>query len=335
MAKRTLTTYLWKNFGIVIAISLCFGLILAFFCKNWQISGLLFALTLSFSLGFGIFCIFLFYQLQHLQKFLDNSENQLDNKIGLNPFFEKSALKIQKISQEKQELSERHQQLDTMRKDFVANVSHELRTPLTVLMGYLETFSEQPDLEPRWQRAFSQMSQQSLRMKNIINDLLLLSKLENDNNLGEMKEIDMPRLLTQLFDDAQAQNRDFEHLIHLEIDSQAHLQGYEDYLTSALNNLIANAIKYTPKGGEIHIRWTEQADGYHFSVSDNGIGIAPEHIERLTERFYRVDSGRSRETGGTGLGLAIVKHVLNQHHAKLHITSQIGKSSTFSIIFPK
>lgn len=232
----------------------------------------------------------------------------------------------------------RLQHLEQMRKDFVGNVSHELRTPLTVIMGYVETLSEQPDLDPRWQRAFAQMMQQSQRMNNIINDLLLLSRLENDEKPTEATEIDMPKMLTQLFDDAQMYNKGFDHLIHLHIDSQRHIRGYENYLRSALSNLITNAIKYTPKGGEISISWHEGShegdSGACFSVTDNGIGIEPKHIHRLTERFYRVDSGRSRETGGTGLGLAIVKHVLYQHGATLSIDSTVGKGSTFTIFFP-
>lgn len=233
----------------------------------------------------------------------------------------------------------RLQHLEQMRKDFVANVSHELRTPLTVIMGYVETLSEQPDLHPRWQRAYTQMMQQSQRMNNIINDLLLLSRLENEEKLGDMTDIDIPKLLMELFDDSQIYNKSYGHLIHLHIDSQQHIYGYEKYLTSALSNLITNAIKYTPtdakKQGEISINWYEKDGGVCFSVSDNGIGIEARHIERLTERFYRVDSGRSRETGGTGLGLAIVKHVLYQHDATLHITSKMGQGSTFEVFFPK
>ena len=222
-----------------------------------------------------------------------------------------------------------------MRKDFVANVSHELRTPLTVIMGYVETLSEQPELDPRIARAFTQMMQQSQRMNNIINDLLLLSRLENDEKPTEPKDIDIPKMLMQLFDDAQMYNKSYDHMIHLHIDSTLHILGYEDYLRSALSNLITNAMKYTPKGGEISISWHECDAGVCFSVTDNGIGIEQRHIQRLTERFYRVDTGRSRETGGTGLGLAIVKHVLYQHHATLDITSIVGKGSTFTVTFPK
>lgn len=228
----------------------------------------------------------------------------------------------------------RLQHLEQMRKDFVGNVSHELRTPLTVLMGYIETFSDQPDLDPKWQRGFKLMTQQTRRMNSIINDLLLLSRLENEEISSEAC-VDIPRLLTHIFDDAQVYNREYGHLIDLHIDSQKNLYGSETYLNSALLNLVTNAIKYTPKGGEISISWQEVKGGCLFSVSDNGIGIAEEHIERLTERFYRVDSGRSRATGGTGLGLAIVKHVLYQHGAKLTIESTLNKGSTFHAFFPE
>ncbi|GAA0316275.1 phosphate regulon sensor histidine kinase PhoR [Psychrobacter aestuarii] len=227
----------------------------------------------------------------------------------------------------------RLQHLEQMRRDFVANVSHELRTPLTVLMGYLETFSDQPDLEPKWQRGLSLMTQQTARMNSIVNDLLLLSRLENEEK-PTLTKIDMRKLLTQLYDDAKVYNKDYGHHISLEIHSDDNLYGAELYLNSALLNLVVNAIKYTPKGGNIVISWQSVVEGCEFSVTDDGIGIAPHHISRLTERFYRVDSGRSRATGGTGLGLAIVKHVLYQHNAKLHIDSEEGKGSTFSIVFP-
>lgn len=228
----------------------------------------------------------------------------------------------------------RLQHLEQMRKDFIGNASHELRTPLTVLMGYIETFASQPDLDKRWQRGFQLMIQQASRMNSIINDLLLLSRLENDE-IPTFHCINMPEILTEIFDDAQIYNREYGHLIELELNSQTHIMGVETYLNSALSNLVINAIKYTPKGGEITISWSQVKEGMLFSVKDNGIGIAAEHLERLTERFYRVDSGRSRATGGTGLGLAIVKHVLYQHHAKLTIESREGIGSTFSVLFPK
>ena len=223
--------------------------------------------------------------------------------------------------------------LEQMRRDFVANVSHELRTPLTVLMGYLENFSDQAQLSPQWRRGFELMTQQTVRMNRMVNDLLLLSKIEIEET-HELQYVNMTTLLTQIYDDAQAYNREYGHTIHLQIDTYDGVYGSQMYLSSALSNLVINAIKYTPKNGDINISWTRTLEGCCFAVSDNGLGIASQHIERLTERFYRVDSSRSRATGGTGLGLAIVKHVLYQHHSKLTIESKEGVGSTFSALFP-
>ncbi|MEC7119543.1 MAG: phosphate regulon sensor histidine kinase PhoR [Pseudomonadota bacterium] len=225
-------------------------------------------------------------------------------------------------------------QLEQMRKDFVDNISHELRTPLTVLSGYLETFLDQDDLNPRWRRGFGQMQQQTRRMTSLVNDLLLLSRLENEGIKTSTQLIDMPSLMGQLFADAEAYNNEHGHILNLEIDSHRNLLGSEKELSSAFGNLITNAIKYTPRGGTITVRWADQGEQAYFSVTDTGIGIDPQHIPRLTERFYRVDSGRSRETGGTGLGLAIVKHVLMQHGAHLEVVSAEGKGSTFKAVFP-
>lgn len=225
--------------------------------------------------------------------------------------------------------------LEMMRKDFVDNVSHELRTPLTVLSGYLETFIDQDDLNPRWRRGFEQMRQQTMRMTHIVNDLLLLSRLENTSEPTHHKVIDMPHLLHKIFDDAQAYNTEFKHELHLETESFRNLRGGEQELTSAFTNLITNAIKYTPKkGGVITVRWFDNGEISCFSVTDNGPGIDSHHLPRLTERFYRIDSDRSRDTGGTGLGLAIVKHVMLQHDGYLEITSSRGKGSTFMCCFP-
>ncbi|ERL55544.1 phosphate regulon sensor histidine kinase PhoR [Psychrobacter aquaticus] len=246
-------------------------------------------------------------------------------KCELTPFGDEKLLIIYDVT--------RLQHLEEMRRDFVANVSHELRTPLTVMMGYLENFSDQPDMPPHWRRGFELMTQQTARMNRIVNDLLLLSRIEIEET-HELNYIDMTRLLTNIYDDAQAYNQAYGHTIHLQIDTYDGLYGSEMYLNSALSNLVINAIKYTPKGGNIAISWTKTADGCRFAVEDNGIGIAPEHITRLTERFYRVDKGRSRATGGTGLGLAIVKHVLYQHEANLQIESVEGVGSTFSMVFP-
>lgn len=225
--------------------------------------------------------------------------------------------------------------LEQMRKDFVDNISHELRTPLTVLSGYIETFTDQDDITPRWKRAFTQMQSQTKRMNALVNDLLLLSNLENNKKVAKKQIIDMANLMNQIFDDARAYNLDYGHTLNLDIDSHCDLIGSDMEIASAFSNLITNAIKYTPKGGIITIGWHEENDQALFSVQDNGIGIDPKHLPRLTERFYRVDSARSRQTGGTGLGLAIVKHVLMQHGAHLEITSKENEGSTFTAVFPK
>lgn len=225
--------------------------------------------------------------------------------------------------------------LEQMRKDFVDNISHELRTPLTVLSGYLETFTDQEDFNPRWRRPFEQMQAQTKRMNALVNDLLLLSRLENDKQLAKNQIVDMPSLMNQLFDDAQAYNSEYSHILNLDIDSHCDLIGSDVELASAFGNLITNAIKYTPKGGVITIGWHDDQEHGYFTVEDNGIGIDPKHLPRLTERFYRVDSARSRQTGGTGLGLAIVKHVLMQHGAHLEVDSKPNQGSCFKAVFPK
>ena len=225
--------------------------------------------------------------------------------------------------------------LEQMRKDFVDNISHELRTPLTVLSGYIETFTDQEDLNPRWKRAFDQMQSQTRRMNALVNDLLLLSRLENNKKIAKNQIIEMPSLMNQVYDDAQAYNVDYGHTLNLDIDSHYDLIGADMELASAFSNLITNAIKYTPKGGTINIGWHDDGEYGYFTVEDNGIGIDPKHLPRLTERFYRVDSARSRQTGGTGLGLAIVKHVLMQHDAYLEVESKENQGSIFKAIFPK
>ena len=225
--------------------------------------------------------------------------------------------------------------LEQMRKDFVDNISHELRTPLTVLSGYIETFTDQEDLNPRWKRAFDQMQSQTKRMNALVNDLLLLSNLENNKKIAKNQIIEMPSLMNQLFDDAQAYNADYGHTLNLDIDSHCDLIGSDMEIASAFSNLITNAIKYTPKGGIITIGWHDDGEHGYFTVQDNGIGIDPKHLPRLTERFYRVDSARSRATGGTGLGLAIVKHVLMQHGAYLDVVSKENNGSLFKAVFPK
>lgn len=229
----------------------------------------------------------------------------------------------------------RVRKLEQMRKDFVDNASHELRTPLTVLSGYLETLSENDEMPPRWKRAFDQMQQQTRRMNALVNDLLLLSRLENEKIEAKNQIIDMAELMNQLFDDAQGYNAEYGHTLNLNLDSHHDLIGSDMELASAFGNLITNAIKYTPPQGTVTIAWQDRGDEAIFSVQDTGIGINPEHLPRLTERFYRVDSGRSRDSGGTGLGLAIVKHVLAQHDAYLEIESKEQLGSIFKVIFPK
>lgn len=225
--------------------------------------------------------------------------------------------------------------LEQMRKDFVANVSHELRTPLTVLSGYLETLNEQAaDFAPRWSRALAQMQQQATRMNNLVNDLLMLSRLESQPDDREPQIVDVPRLLRQIYLDADAMARPKGQSVTLEVEDGLHLLGREADLRSAFSNLVTNAVKYTPDNGLIHVRWWSDSQGAYFRVSDNGIGIDPIHVPRLTERFYRADAARSSATGGTGLGLAIVKHVLMQHKAQLDIHSDLGKGSRFTCVFP-
>ena len=226
-------------------------------------------------------------------------------------------------------------QLEQMRKDFIANVSHELRTPLTVIAGYLETLLDNvEDVNPRWLRALQQMQQQGGRMQNLLNDLLLLAKLEATDYPSDNQPVAVDLLLLSIKGDAQALSGERMHRISLEADPHLRLKGSEAELRSAFSNLVFNAVKYTPKEGEIRIRWWGDEQGAHLSVQDSGPGIEARHLPRLTERFYRVDSSRASNTGGTGLGLAIVKHVLLRHRARLEIDSSLGKGSTFTCHFP-
>lgn len=229
----------------------------------------------------------------------------------------------------------RIQRLEQVRRDFIANVSHELRTPLTVVNGFLETLNDASGECPAsWVRPLQLMQQQTLRMQNIVNDLLKLSRLETDQQSTVQTIIDVPGMSNMLVRDAYALSGERAHRIELETDQQLWLRGNHDELHSAFSNLIFNAVQYTPAGGEIRIRWFQDQQGAHWVISDTGDGIAPHDLPRLTERFYRVDAGRSRQRGGTGLGLAIVKHVLNRHAAQLHIESELGTGSVFSCDFP-
>lgn len=226
------------------------------------------------------------------------------------------------------------ERVDMIRRDFVANVSHELRTPLTVVGGFLETLLDMKNPDAKTARDYQQMMlDQTKRMHRLVEDLLTLSRLESQTNILRNEKINIPSLLNILYQDALLVSQS-RHQIYLELSSDNWLLGNEDEIRSAFSNLINNAIRYTPEGGEIHLRWLVRANQGIFAVQDNGIGIEAQHIPRLTERFYRVDRSRSRETGGTGLGLAIVKHILTRHQATLDIRSELNKGSRFSAYFP-
>lgn len=228
----------------------------------------------------------------------------------------------------------RWERIETTRRDFVANVSHELRTPLTVLNGFLETLidMEQPD-PVMARRSLELMLQQCLRMNTLVKDLLTLSRLESAVTPLRDDPVNVCDVVQHLYQDALALSGG-RHDIRLRLETPVGLRGSAEELRSALGNLVSNAIRYTPDAGRIELHWEMRGAAPVFSVTDTGIGIEAHHIDRLTERFYRVDRSRSRETGGTGLGLAIVKHVLSRHHARLEIRSEPGKGSTFAAWFP-
>ena len=219
---------------------------------------------------------------------------------------------------------------ETVRRDFVANVSHELRTPLTVICGFLEHMVD--DATPEAKPQLAMMDEQARRMLHLVEDLLTLSKLEDDTQTPAEELFDVRELIYDVAADARGLSAG-RHSITCEV-QPAYLKGSREELRSAFANLASNAVRYTPEGGRILLSWTVREGKGVFSVEDSGIGIPEEHIPRLTERFYRVDRGRSRESGGTGLGLAIVKHVLMRHQAGLEIRSTPGAGSTFSVAFP-
>lgn len=226
-------------------------------------------------------------------------------------------------------------QLEGMRRNFFANVSHELRTPMTVLQGYLEMTAD-PDMlvGPMWPKAHGVMTEQLNRMNSLVNQLLTLSKIEAAPMGGE-DVIDVPKMLNILEKEAITLSGDKGHKVILDIDDSLKILGEEDQMRSAISNLVYNAVKYTPAGSKITISWKEVPSGAQFKVIDTGEGIEAQHLHRLTERFYRVDKARSRETGGSGLGLAIVKHTLSHHDSQLEIQSEVGKGSQFSFVLPK
>jgi len=226
-------------------------------------------------------------------------------------------------------------ELERIRRKFVANVSHELRTPLTVLRGYLEMTEDQPQSTPLWRQAHQTMVSQVERMNNLVNQLLTLSRIEATPYVDMHEKVDMPELLELIRTEAVALSGEAHHRIQLRLDTRDGVFGNRDLLHSAIGNLVSNAIRYTPPRGRINIVWKhEPTGGATLLVEDNGSGIPAEHLARLTERFYRVDKARSRETGGSGLGLAIVKHALNHHRSRLDIQSQPGKGSRFSFTLP-
>lgn len=223
--------------------------------------------------------------------------------------------------------------LNMIRRDFVANASHELRTPLTVIAGFLETLLDAPGTPAQHRRPLTLMRNQTDRMCSIIEDLLTLSRLEMRESSEEQESVDVPDELHLILQEAQALSNG-RHDFESRVDETLLLLGSPPELRSAFSNLVFNAVKHTPDGTHIQVVWQRGIDGVEFSVSDDGPGIPPEHLPRLTERFYRVDRARSRESGGTGLGLAIVKHVLNRHDGRLRITSELGRGSRFVCRFP-
>ena len=220
-----------------------------------------------------------------------------------------------------------------VRRDFIANVSHELKTPLTVLTGFLETFADVDLDKKQRQRYLALMQEQAKNMQRLVDDLLTLSSLESEQNIAAETEFAIVPLLLELSSDAKALAAGKQEAT-LNIGDAATILGSRDELASAFGNLVSNAVRYTPEGGQIALDWRLTERGGEFSVTDTGIGIAAEHVPRLTERFYRVDRSRSRSTGGTGLGLAIVKHVLIRHQAELVIESEPGRGSKFTVQLP-
>jgi two-component system phosphate regulon sensor histidine kinase PhoR len=235
------------------------------------------------------------------------------------------------------------EQAEVMRRDFVANVSHEIRTPLTVLVGFVETMQNLKLSEVEIQDFLRLMSQQALRMQTLVQDLLTLSQLEGSPLPSESEWHDFDTLWRNCYDEANGlmhvinQKDGVKHSLKFNMPEELHsyqISGSLDEIKSAFTNLVSNALRYTPSGGEVNVTWLQKNDFFEFSVRDTGSGIAPEHLPRLTERFYRVDRSRSRDTGGTGLGLAIVKHVIQRHGGHLRIDSKLNLGSSFTLEFP-
>ncbi len=235
------------------------------------------------------------------------------------------------------------EQAEAMRRDFVANVSHEIRTPLTVLSGFVETIQTLPLSEEEKTHYLSLMATQAHRMQGLVEDLLTLSRLEGSPVPGMRQSLPLSRLMQACEQEAQGLSAslgqgEVAHHIHFVVNPElldAELMGEGRELQSALSNLVSNAVRYTPAGGDVHVSAAQGSDGgLEIEVRDSGAGISAEHLPRLTERFYRVDRSRSRESGGTGLGLAIVKHVMQRHGGSLEISSELGQGSCFKLVFP-
>jgi two-component system, OmpR family, phosphate regulon sensor histidine kinase PhoR len=249
------------------------------------------------------------------------------------------SLRVIEFGEEQKLLNSRdvtaEERIDTMRRDFVANVSHELKTPVTVLSGFVETLADEsfPMSPAQRSRYLGMMAEQATRMQRLVEDLLTLSTLESSAAPADEQPIEVGPFVERLAEEARALSGG-RHRIETTVHEDCRLLGSAAELHSAFSNLVSNAVRYTPEAGAVRLAWRLSDGGGIFSVSDSGIGIEARHIPRLTERFYRVDSGRSRETGGTGLGLAIVKHALTRHQAVLDVASEPGRGSTFSAVFP-
>ncbi|VDZ80528.1 phosphate regulon sensor protein PhoR [Salmonella bongori] len=248
-------------------------------------------------------------------------------EIRVMPYTDKQLLMVAR------DVTQMHQ-LEGARRNFFANVSHELRTPLTVLQGYLEMMQEQALEGATREKALHTMREQTHRMEGLVKQLLTLSKIEAAPALLLNEKVDVPMMLRVVEREAQTLSQQ-KHTLTFEIDDSLSVLGNEEQLRSAISNLVYNAVNHTPAGTHITVSWRHAAQGAEFCVQDNGPGIAAEHLPRLTERFYRVDKARSRQTGGSGLGLAIVKHALNHHECRLEIDSSPGKGARFSFVLPE
>jgi two-component system phosphate regulon sensor histidine kinase PhoR len=285
---------------------------------------------------------YLLWQLRQLWLFEEWLLGAKRNRTRLRGIWSEAADRIRRTRrrarQRKKRLSQalpRLEQLQVVRRDFIANVSHELRTPLTVVKGYLEMLAEDP-LPEEAREAVRASLRQAQRMERLVEDLLMLSRLELEEKPPVNEEVAVATLLRGLAADAaKLCEHHGDHPLDLHLDESLALRGSESELASAFGNLLFNAVLHTPPGTPIELRWERTAQGARLVVADRGPGIAPEHLERLTERFYRVDKSRSRERGGTGLGLSIVRHVLLRHQATLKIDSAPGEGSRFLCLFPQ